>query len=1098
MNGHKLRLIGLSLAVVWLVGIVCQFAAERFWFAEVGYTEVFWLRLLTQGGIWAIVSSLSAGFLLINLALAQRFKHAQVLESASNSSATMTAGTRSTHRRAQMDRSRIRRSTTPERQPVPLQYLLPGVLVLILLVGLLLLHQLQAVATAWQSATHQINGLPTLPDRFHFDANWQSGKTFLSIAFFPTVYLVIGLIGTVAIAVLVYPTQLLSAIALFISTSLGFILSAHWGRVLQFFHAVPFGKTDPLFANDISFYVFSLPIAELLTFWFVDLFLYGLLAVAVVYLLAGKSLSQGFFNGFSGRQRQHMAALGICLMLAMGLHYWLRRYELLYSTRGATYGAGYTDTTVLLPAFTVLSLLAGAIAIVLGGHAVGAGGRRQKAEGRRQKAEGRGQGRFRRSLPSFLAGDSTLILLGAYCAIVLVSTVLLPNAVQRLIVQPNELALEQPYIRRSIALTQSAFALDKIEVKTFNPQANLTIEALAANQQTTRNIRLWDTRPLLETNRQLQQIRPYYRFFDADIDRYTFESEGRGERSEGREVKNEGKKTVAKSALEKQQVLIAARELDYAAVPQDAQTWVNEHLVYTHGYGFTLSPVNEVADGGLPNYYVKDIGASTASIDRQPSMTNASLRDSIPTANPRLYYGELTNTYVMTGTQVQELDYPSGSTNVYNTYDGAGGVKVGAFWRRCLLAAYLRDWQMLLTTDFTLQTKLLFRRNINDRIRAIAPFLQYDRDPYLVVVDVEKERGEGRGEQGDHREQGQESGVRLRRERSAERRQEAETSNQDQLKTQNSKLKTQNYLYWIVDAYTTSDRYPYSDPSQLTSISGVQATPHGRKFNYIRNSVKVVIDAYNGSVDFYVADPGDPLMQTWSAAFPTLFKPLSQMPPALRSHIRYPADLFSVQSERLQTYHMTDPQVFYNREDLWQVPTEIYGDQPQLVEPYYLITKLTTAKNEAGDPAQDEEFILLLPYTPNRRTNLTAWLAARSDGENYGKSLLYVFPKQQLVYGTEQIEARINQDPVISQQIALWNRAGSRAIQGNLLVIPIEQSLLYVEPLYLQAAQNSLPTLVRVIVAYENRIAMAETLEQALRAVFQPKKRPPAIVRPVQ
>ena len=819
-------------------------------------------------------------------------------------------------------------------------------------------------------------------------------------------------------------------------------------------------------------------------------------------------------------------------MLAMGLHYWLRRYELLYSTRGATYGAGYTDTTVLLPAFTVLSLLAGAIAIVLGWQAVGAEGR-EKAEGRRQRAEGRGQraesrrqSSLRRLLPSFLAGDSTLILLGAYCAIVFVSTVLLPNAVQRLIVQPNELALEQPYIRRSIALTQSAFALDKIEVKTFNPQANLTIEALAANQQTTRNIRLWDTRPLLETNRQLQQIRPYYRFFDADIDRYTFKSEGRGEKgqkAEGRrqeaEVRvddgstsepevndsrsSQERETSAKPALDEQQVLIAARELDYAAVPKDAQTWVNEHLVYTHGYGFTLSPVNEVADGGLPNYYVKDIGASTASIDRQPSMTTASLRTSIPTANPRLYYGELSNTYVMTGTRVPELDYPSGSTNVYNTYDGAGGIKVGAFWRRCLLAGYLRDWQMLLTTDFTPQTRLLFRRNINDRIRAIAPFLQYDRDPYLVVVDVGEERGEGRGERGEEEagEAGENKAHTLPLTQNSKLKisptlREAKAT--ETLREQNSKLKTQNYLYWIVDAYTTSDRYPYADPSQLTSVSGVQATPRGGKFNYIRNSVKVVIDAYNGSVDFYVADPGDPFVQTWSAAFPTLFKPLSQMPAALRSHIRYPADLFSAQSERLQTYHMTDPQVFYNREDLWQVPTEIYGDQPQLVEPYYLITKLTSAKNEAGDPAQDEEFILLLPYTPNRRTNLTAWLAARSDGENYGKSLLYVFPKQQLVYGTEQIEARINQDPVISQQIALWNRAGSRAIQGNLLVIPIEQSLLYVEPLYLQAAQNSLPTLVRVIVAYENRIAMAETLEQALRAVFQPKNRPPAIVRPVQ
>jgi hypothetical protein len=338
---------------------------------------------------------------------------------------------------------------------------------------------------------------------------------------------------------------------------------------------------------------------------------------------------------------------------------------------------------------------------------------------------------------------------------------------------------------------------------------------------------------------------------------------------------------------------------------------------------------------------------------------------------------------------------------------------------------------MLLTKDFLPQTKLLFRRNINQRIRAIAPFLRYDSDPYLVVAAA--------------REQGE---------------------------------KEQNYLYWIVDAYTTSDRYPYSDPGS----EGI---------NYIRNSVKVVIDAYHGWVDFYIADSSDPIIATWQRIFPGLFKPLSAMPATLRSHIRYPVDFFSVQSERLMTYHMTDTQVFYNREDQWQIANEVYGNQPRLVEPYYLITSLPTVPFE--------EFILLLPYTPSQRTNLIAWLAARSDGENYGKLLLYEFPKQQLVYGTEQIEARINQDPVISQQISLWNRQGSRAIQGNLLVIPIEQSLLYVEPIYLEAVQNSLPTLVRVVVAYENRIVMAESLEQALQAIFQTQDTTsPPIVRPVE
>jgi uncharacterized membrane protein (UPF0182 family) len=455
---------------------------------------------------------------------------------------------------------------------------------------------------------------------------------------------------------------------------------------------------------------------------------------------------------------------------------------------------------------------------------------------------------------------------------------------------------------------------------------------------------------------------------------------------------------------------------------------VNRHLVYTHGYGFTVSPVNIVGGGGLPEYLIKDIGETNggALVTSSPE-----IRDSIPIGQPRLYFGEITDDFVLTGTRQRELDFPSGSDNSYNTYAGEGGIAIGQWWRRALFSLYLRDWRILLTRELQPQTKVLFRRNINQRIRAIAPFLRYDRDPYLVAANP------GQGEFASN----------------------------------------QNYLYWMVDAYTTSDRYPYSDPTQ-----GI---------NYIRNSVKVVIDAYNGRVNFYVTNPEDPLIKTWMKVFPTLFHPFSAMPQALRSHIRYPTDFFNIQSDRLMTYHMTDPQVFYNREDLWQIPNEVYGSEPRPVRPYYLITSLPSVPFE--------EFILLLPYTPRERNNLVAWLAARSDGENYGRLLLYTFPKERLIYGTEQIEARINQDPVISQQISLWNRQGSRAIQGNLLVIPVERSLLYVEPIYLEATQNSLPTLVRVVVAYENRIVMAETLEQALNAIFQPKLTPaPAIIRPVE
>ena len=469
--------------------------------------------------------------------------------------------------------------------------------------------------------------------------------------------------------------------------------------------------------------------------------------------------------------------------------------------------------------------------------------------------------------------------------------------------------------------------------------------------------------------------------------------------------------------------------MNYDSVPEEAKTWINKHLIYTHGYGFTISPVNKVGAGGLPDYFVKDIG--TGITDAGTLKTSGeNIENSIPIGKPRIYYGEIANTYVMTSTKTKELDYPSGNENVYNIYDGNGGVKIGAWWQQLLFAEYLKDWQMLLTWNITPQTKLLFRRNIRERIQAIAPFLRFDSDPYLVVADANPDKQQ------------------------------------------------ENYLYWIVDAYTTSDRYPYSDPGKY-------------EFNYIRNSVKVVIDAYNGSVNFYVADSQDPIINSWNAIFPKLFKPLNTMPVTLKSHIRYPVDLFSTQSERLLTYHMTDTQVFYNREDQWRIPNEIYGDKLRAVEPYYLIMKLPTAESE--------EFVLLLPFTPIERNNLIAWMAARSDGKNYGKLLLYQFPKQELIYGTEQIEARINQDPVISQQISLWNRQGSRALQGNLLVIPIEQSLLYVEPLYLEAEQNSLPTLVRVIVVYENRIVMAETLEKALQAIFQPpKSTTPAIIRPVE
>lgn len=960
------------LAVLLLFHLTSHLVAEVFWFQEVGYTQVFWLRIVTQGSLWLMVVSISAVYLWLNLALAHRWKYPSSHDLGevkfSQQLTTFLSPQYTSSNRATKSESRF--------LPMKLRSLLPLTLSLSILVALILAHYGTISLTYWQNGVNQPSNL-NVPTLFNLEAIFNWGKIVISPDWF------LAIVFTIAIAILIYPQFLLSAIAVILSLGFGWVISQHWSEVILFLHPIPFQQSEPLFHKDISFYIFSLPIWELLGFWLMGLCLYSLLAITLTYLLSGNSLSQGRFAGFSPQQQRHLFGLLGGFMLIVGLSNWLHRYELVYSDRGVSFGASYTDVNAQLPADTVLCVLAVAIAFYILWRTI----------------KWQSQHLQQRLLVYLLSLYSFLLLLG---------NIIIPSAIQSFIVQPNELQREQKYIARTIAMTRQAFALDTIDTLTFNPQGKLTEADIQANDLTIRNIRLWGKEPLLKTNRQLQQIRPYYRFPDADIDRYTIKTAGNP------------------STTEKRQVLIAARELDYNAVPQQAQTWVNRNLIYTHGYGFTMSPVNTVAPGGLPEYFVKDI----ISNDSILNTSSPEIRESIPIGKPRIYYGEITNTHVMTGTKARELDYPSGSDNVYNTYDGTGGIKIGAFWKRCLFAAYLQDWQMLFTRDFLPETKVLFRRNINQRVRAIAPFLKFDSDPYLVAADANPGTAQG------------------------------------------------NYLYWIVDAYTTSDRYPYSDRDK-------------NSINYIRNSVKVVIDAYNGTVNFYIADINDPLITAWSKIFPQMLQPLQAMPENLRSHIRYPVDFFKIQSERFMTYHMTDPQVFYNREDQWQIPNEIYGSEPRPVEPYYLITSLPNVSFE--------EFLLFLPYTPKQRTNLIAWLAARSDGENYGKLLVYIFPKERLIYGTEQIEARINQDPVISQQISLWNRQGSRAIQGNLLVIPIEQSLLYIEPIYLEATQNSLPTLVRVVVAYENRIVMTQTLEQGLQAIFKPELTPaPAIIRPVE
>ena len=1010
------RLIGwillVTLTLVFLVDVGCHIAGENYWFEELGYPEVFIIRLRTRMALWATVLVVSGGVVVLNLRLARRLCDSRARQP--KALANVRPGS------------------------MGLSGLLATLTGLSLLLMLLISHYGTIAWDTWRPDLDRSHLFPPLPvvmqlqtltsifDTWGQQPLWWAG------------------VGGLMVLLASVPWLTLGGLAVLMVLGLGFILAGQWARILASFHPSSFGtlaellepgdRLRPIFSHDLSFYIFTIPMWKLVQFWSFGLLLYTLVAVLVIYLLSGQSIESGRFPGFSVGQQHHLYGLGIGFLISTAGNYILASYDQLYSPRGVTYGASYTDVIVQVPINQGLAIGALLLAVWSGLHMLAWWLYTRKLQTLQvlgpycevtivDSSPNRGfvtlYGQpyaVRNWQQKVLSNRWLLLALAFYCLSTVVIGEGLPTGVQNLIVQPNELERETPYMKRTIAATREAFGLNNIEVHTFDPTDVLTIQDLITNTATLRNIRLWDSRPLLQTNRQLQQIRLYYSFPDADLDRYTFQRNGQPEL---------------------QQVLLAAREMDYSAVPAEAQTWVNEHLVYTHGYGFTLSPVNTIGPGGLPDYFVRDIG--DADKDSALYIASDAVRDSIPIGQPRLYYGALAHTYVMTSTRVQELDYPSGNENFYNVYDGSGGVSLGRFWQRLIYAVKLRDWQMLFTRNFTPETKLLFRREIKERIQTIAPFLLYDRDPYLVIADPHLQRVDGQLVPGGE-------GI-------------AHPGEPDFTEAQ-----AENYLYWVVDAYTTTDRYPYSDPGD-------------RDFNYIRNSVKVVVDAYNGAVSFYIADPEDPLIKTWSQVFPHLFQPIAAMPPALREHTRYPSQLFKVQSDQLLTYHMTDPQVFYNREDQWQVPQEIYGGEPQPIESYYLIMRLPTE--------EEEEFILLTPFTPVSRSNLVAWLAGRSDEVNYGKLLLYEFPKQRLIFGPEQIEARINQDPVISQRITLWNRQGSQAIQGNLLVIPLEESLLYVEPLYLESDRNSLPTLVRVIVVYDDRIVMAESLAKALKVLFQ-------------
>jgi len=757
------------------------------------------------------------------------------------------------------------------------------------------------------------------------------------------------------------------AINLLASLLIALIAAASWHDVLKFLATVPFGQTDPLFGRDVAFYVFSLPIYTLGLGLFRVLILLSLITCTTVYVLRGSLSLSALFGKFGfdrlieklgsplakltkgknadNKARLHIAVLLFLFLATIAANSYLSLFNLLTGQSGPVFGAAFTDANIMVPILRVSVFAYGLAALLALFYGISG-----------------------RVAPLFGAISFT-ILIGLTQAVI-------PAVFQKLVVAPNELTKETPFIKHNIEATRRAYGLDKIEERETVADKVLTSSDIEANNLTIKNVRLWDREPLLSTFSQIQEIRTYYEFASVDNDRYTIDGEVR-------------------------QIMLSPRELASDSLPN--KNWINERLTFTHGYGVAAGPVNQVTPEGLPVLFVKDL----------PPKFEVS---ELSVTRPEIYFGELVNDYVIVKTKSKEFDYPKGEENVYTTYAGQGGVEVNSPIKRFLLALRFGSLKLFLSGDVNSESRVLYYRDIKERVTKIAPFLTYDRDPYLVVADGK--------------------------------------------------------LYWILDAYTSSNRYPYSQPLPL----------NGGKVNYIRNSVKAVVDAYGGTVSFYQADPDDPIIKTYAKIFPDVFRPLSDMPKSLVPHLRYPEDIFTLQTAIYTTYHMDDPQIFYNKEDEWEVPIiaqegekQAEGKVPAMT-PRHMIMKLPGEKKE--------EYILMLPFTPRAKDNLSAWMVARNDGEQYGKLVVYRFPKDKLVFGPKQVIGRINQDAEVSKQISLWDQRGSQVIQGPLLVIPIEESLVYVRPLYLKAEAGKIPELKRVIVAYENKIAMEETLEAGLAKLF--------------
>ena len=708
--------------------------------------------------------------------------------------------------------------------------------------------------------------------------------------------------------------------------------------ILRFIWNEPYGQVDPIFGRDIGFYLFHLPFWEMIQTSLTVLVFMTLVGLVVAYVLTGLLRYQPGHGLVARpsvlRQVRWNAALWLVL-LAVGLY--LDRYELLFRSSGIVFGAGYTDVHIELPAIWIMLVLVLLLAVAI-------------AVGPRMK--------MRRWIPVGAATLAVVWILGRG---------IIPGMVSQFKVDPNELELETPYLENNIAMTRLAYGVDAVREVDYEADDTLTYADIENNRDAVDNIRLWDPRLLIQTYKQLQEIRLYYEFYSVDNDRYMVNGKP-------------------------QQMMLAAREIS-PDLPTQSNTWVNRHLQFTHGYGLVMSPVTETNRQGEPILVIRDVPP----VVEVPGLT---------VERPAIYYGGAGEGYYIVNTGTEELHYPAGDENVYNSYDGEGGIPISNWFRRLLFAWELSDMNILLSDYIHDESRLQIWRGVQDRIRKITPFLVLDRDPYLVVNDGK--------------------------------------------------------LYYIQDAYTTSANFPYSQPFE--------------RFNYIRNSVKVVVDAFDGHVTYYAVDESDPVLQVYQSIFPNVFRPLSELAPGLEHHFRYPQDLFEVQLEVYNRYHMTRPQVFYNNEDLWTRPFEKYGGQQLRMEPYYVLARL---------PGEEGlKFMLISPLTPENRDNMISWVAAKSDVEDYGELVVYKLPKQRLIYGPAQIEARIDQDPEISRQLALWDQRGSRVIRGNLMVIPIEDSFLYVEPVFLLAEGVDIPQLQRVIVAIGEKVVMEPTMDQAIEALF--------------